>query len=253
MSRETPVLETAWHMWRATVNDLRRGWLVYGLTILVVTLPVRLLSLSSSLTADGSFSTFSAVLSFILNLALLAVAGRRYHDEPVTVGDAYFDGTKAFVRYLVTSFMLTLALFPLGLGLIFFRIGVSASPALGETLLIAAVALAISLPSLWLLIRFSLAPVIAANTNLRPIASLRLSRQLTLGRFWSVTRRYTVLVLWLLVIGTALTFLLALIGSVYHDTVVLNSLYAFVLSLVGLPLGSIYLTRLYNRLSELNE
>jgi hypothetical protein len=105
---ESSSLIGGWSIFKDTMRDLKSGWRVYLLIILIVTVPIRLFGLSKSLAVDGSFGALSALASFILNLALLSLATRRYKGESPTVASIYYEGTSSFVRYLVTSFLLPL-------------------------------------------------------------------------------------------------------------------------------------------------
>jgi hypothetical protein len=129
-------------------------------------------------------------------------------------------------------------------------VGNLTSPSFSESLLLGLVGLVIAIPSLWLLIRFALAPIIIASEDVRPWRSLQRSRELTLGRFWQVMGRYAVLIAWLFLIGVIVTLLITALGLVWHNAVALDFIYQFVLSLVGLPIGSVYLVRLYQALKS---
>ena len=176
----------AWKLFRAALGDFRRGWKRYGLILAVVAVPLDLLMLLPGVAADPNFQAYSQLAFIIMNVALVwAMVEHERTGHIPRPAAAYYSGSAAIVRFLLTTILLVLLLIPAALGTAFYVVGAAAVDAVGtlaEQLLITFVCLLIALPSVLLLVRFGLAPIISVANGLRPIHALRYSRSLTLGR-----------------------------------------------------------------------
>jgi hypothetical protein len=226
----------------------RAHWRFFASTILIVTLPTRLLALSSSLSSDGSFTAYVTIASLVMNMAVLTAVRHFLDDEPVTQRLAYYDGTAHFVRFVLVSVVIAVCLLPALYGYLVYTLGSTAGAPLGEVLIVSLIGLIIALPSMWLLTRFLLAIIIQVNHDVRPVASLRQARRLTLGRFWAILGRLAFLLLALIVLAGVLLLIVGTLGLIIHGGTLTDSLFQLLVSIFALPLTGLYLTRLYDQL-----
>ncbi|GAC1601404.1 MAG: hypothetical protein NVS3B29_03060 [Candidatus Saccharimonadales bacterium] len=236
---------------KGAVKDLRAGWKGYLWILAIITVPYSLIGLSASLSSSGAVGAYGYVAVLIMNAAMLYAAVRQEQDGAVPrPGSAYYDGSAIMVRLLVICALLVVMLIPLIIGLVLYVVGATALDTVGspvEILLIALVALIISIPSIVLLVRFGLAPVVSVVTGLRPLAALRRSRQLTLGRFWPVFSRYAALLLFMIVTALPIAALTALLAFLKFG-VFAAFLFGLITTFLAVPLFNLYLLHLYRAL-----
>jgi hypothetical protein len=245
MTKSThPKLEGGWHIWRRCVRDYKASWKLFLAIVLIVALPIRLLGLNSALSTDGGFNAYATVASLVMNLAVLSAAYAYVTAKPFSLRQAYYEGTRSFVAYIIASSLLALCLLPAIIGFLFFSAGSSSVGGLGEIIIVGVVAVVLVLPSLWLLVRFILGTVLVATEPLRPVEALKAARQLTLTRFWTVTARLLVLFFWVLLIVLIIAAITTILGLVFSSAGLLSAIFELTTSILVLPLGSLYVVRL---------
>lgn len=242
----------AWQLWKASITELWRGWKGYTLILAVIAVPSDLLALSPTLGKDAGFNSFFEVAAVIMNIALAwAVVQRERTGKIPRPAAAYYEGSVLIVRYLSATFLLVLTLIPAAVSAVLFVFGVLAvadgGGSLVEQLLIIGVSLVIAAPSFWMLVRFGLGPTVTVTTDLRPLAALRYSRLLTVGRFWRMLGRYICLILGIVIAAIPISLITALL-SLLHLGLVSVLFFQLVTTFVAFPLINIYLIRLFRYL-----
>ena len=248
-----PKIASGWQLWRTTVSDYFHGWKSYFGTMLVVAVPVALLSFSPALAADKGFTAYTSMAALILNLVIVSLALDRYRSEPTSIRHTYYEGTATLLRFIIICVVLGLCLIPAIIGLAIVGLAQQDGAGLPELVIIGLLGLILSAPSLWLLTRFGLSAIMIVDQPARPFAIMAAARRLTLGRFWPLLARLIILILWLVLVALIMAIFITLVAAVYHNNTALNSLSRLLLSLTVLPLGSIYLVRLYGQLVELTQ
>ena len=200
----------------------------------------------------NAFSTMA--IAIFMNLALIYAIMAVRAGQPVKAKLAYYEASAGAVRFIVVCLLLSFMLIPAALGGFVYLVGSYApfglSGSIGELLLIGLVALMVTLPSAWLLVRFSLSVVAVAIDGSLPLVALRRSRELTLGRFWRVSGRLIVMLLSLLLIVVIAYIPSALLGFVVKDGIVLNAIYLAFFNLLAIPFINLYQINLYQDLAR---
>jgi hypothetical protein len=248
-----PIPASAWKLAKASLRELRAGWKRYLAIMAIVTVPLNILGLSTAFGSNAVVNAYAYVAIIIMNVALLwaVIEHDRTGDIPGP-GAAYYDGSAILVRFMVTTVLIVPMFIPALLGLGLSVLGTSA-PLYGgtaaEEYIIMGIGVLISLLSAWMLVRFALAPTIASAANLRPLASLRYARRLTLGRFWRVFSRLCGLLLLIIVLGIPIAIVTALLGFIRLGLIA--TLFAeLATTFVAFPIFNIYLLRLYHDLEN---
>ncbi|HEX3081911.1 MAG TPA: hypothetical protein VHQ86_01520 [Candidatus Saccharimonadia bacterium] len=239
-----------WSLMRESARELIHHWKRYSFIISIVAVPVSLLGLSAIISADNSVNVYSFAAIVVMNVALVwaIVKGARTGVLPKARA-AYYEGSAALVRFVIVSFlMFFVMMIPAALGAAIYTaslISTGATPSSsGEEAIILAFCIAISLFSVWLLVRFGLGLVITVDTDLRPISALRYARMLTLGRFWPMVWRYLGWIVMILLAAVIPTLMSVLLGFL-KLTLVAEFLFPLLSSILILPLANIYLFKLY--------
>ena len=242
---------TARELARSAFTELRSGWKRYVAIVAIVIVPVDLLALTSSVTGeDPTLSTYSLIVSLIMNVALIWAIVQKDHTGVIPrVGAAYYEGSIAIVRFFLVSAALVLMLAPAALGGAIYvaanTAGINSAAPVGEQLLIGIVCLLLALPSFHLLIRFGLALVAVVDGGMRPLAALRYARRLTFGKYWRLAGRYINLFLLIILIAIPIsigTFILAFLKLVPVATLFFQLATTF----TALPIMNMYLLHLYH-------
>jgi hypothetical protein len=256
MSRpKLPKLTPGWRLTTAAWRDFRFGWKRYLIIVGIVAVPGNLLALNAGLAQSQLFTATTSFAAFIMNVALLWAIGRRDATGRLpTVAESYYDGQVGLVRYILTAAVLVLMLLFFTVGLILYAAGqvspgVTSSAFSPDLLLLAFVWLILSIPSFFLLTRFSVAPLAAVVDNLRPIAALRLSWRLTRRRFWAVAGRLVVLGLVIVVLSIPIT-LVAVLLSIAHAGGFATVFFEIATTMLALTISDLYIMRLYRNLED---
>lgn len=253
LTEPKPTLISARKLAAAAWRDLRANFWPYVGIVALVTVPVDILMLDSTLAADGGFSAYTTMAALVMNTALIwAVYHYVTSGQRPRFGAAYYQGTAGLVRLVLVNLILLLVLVPSLFGFLIFSFGSSTaegvSVSAGEQALLAFVWLILSIPTIWLLERYVFAIYGVVGDDLRPMAALRASRQLSLGRYWRVFARLFVFVIFLIAAALVVATPLFLISLVFHQAAVLSLAFQLVAGLVGLPFIHLYMTRLYAEL-----
>lgn len=241
---------------RTALSDYRVTWKRLIWIVAIIAVPLQLLGLSVSFTADPAANVYGYLAVLILNVALLwAVLIYDRTGRAPRAAEAYYGGSALIIRLFVIILLYVLMLIPLMIGLGLYTAGATAlnTPGTtGESIAIILVSLLIALPSFYMLVRYGLALFVAADTGLRPISALRLARQLTLGKFWGLVRRYLGLALLMIILvipASLINFLLNRVGQPSLG----NFFFGLITTFILLPIFTFYLLRLYRSLQPKTE
>lgn len=244
---------SAWKMFRAALLDLKHGWKRYVLIMAIVAVPMNLFLLAPGLSTDPAFQAYSLIFLVIMNVALLwAISTHERTGQVPGLAAAYYDGSIAIVRFLLTMLALVLMLIPVTFATVLYILGsavVDASGTLPEQMLILFACLLISMISGWLIVRFGLAPIIVVADGTRPVHALRYARTLTLGRFWRVFARMAALVLFVAITALPIAAVTALLSAL-HLAPLATLFFELITTFTALPLINIYGLRLYRDLEK---
>jgi hypothetical protein len=246
---------SAWGLFRDSFREFIADWKPYTKIIAIVAIPINVLPLLAGSDSDSGGDPLLAFLPFaaiVMNVALIwAIVRRGKTGKAPTVAQAYYDGSAVFVRYLLVSMALVFMLIPAAFGAALYAASLYAvdpSALFGpEQALIGFVALVLASPTAFLLVRYGLGLVATVNDDLRPVAALRRSRALTIGRFWPVAGRLLMLGLFLALASlpaTAVTFGLSFIrlGEIAA------TFFEIAATFIALPLANLYIYNLYKAL-----
>ena len=241
-------LPRSWHLFRAALADYRRDLRAYLEILAIVAIPTNLLLLLPLFSQDPLASSYISFASIAMNVALIwAMAERQEYGEMPGIRRAYYDGSVALIRFLLITFALVLMLVPAGLGLAIFTVSFQASQYFGiygpELVLTGVLAFILSIPSIFLLVRYGLAPYIAVRDGYAPVAALRLSWALTRRKFWATgVRALGGLVFFVLL---SVPIALATFGlSLVLQNSIPTAFFQIVATLTVLPIANLYALRL---------
>lgn len=246
---------SSWALMKQVWSDLRADWRPYLWILVVVTIPVDLASVIPSMAGDASVSAFASFAAIVMNVALIWAILRRQETGRVPgLASAYYDSSIALLRFLLITVVLVVILLPAGLGASLFSAAIVTSPdvsttSVTELLLVGLAAMVLSIPTIWLLTRFALAPLLAIRDGLRPVAALRYSRRLTLGRFWRVLGRFLMLGLYIALLSIPAT-LVTVIFEFLKLSALATFLFEVITTLIALPVTNLYLVHLAESLDE---
>lgn len=231
-----------------SLKDLRRHWKLYLAVVVLVALPTNLIETYFS--PGAGLQSWLSIAGLFMNVAVLYAIIRHHRSgDRIGLRTAYYSSSHAVLRYFIVLIWLGLMLLPAAAGSQIYLAGVSGavSPSVGEQALLALAALIVSLPSIWLIIRFVLAMVAVVDHEARPMTALKLSWNLTEGRFWAVLGRLIMLVLWSALLLALPLIILGVLYALLHWLVWLM-LMQLAASLFGLPLYALYAFYLYEAL-----
>jgi hypothetical protein len=247
-----PKLEGPIRLIRASLGDFVSNWRAYAVILAVVAVPFNILALLQFSSTDiQMLSSYSALATVVMNVALIwAIIESEKGGEP-TLARAYYTGVGQIVSYILTTALLVLMLVPLALGLTLFT-SVTA-PDVGTTtpeiLLVGGLALVIALPSLYLVVRFGFALLLVMTDNLRPFAALRRAWQLTRRNFWRVTGRLLLLIIFLLVLSIPAAAITVGVSLLKQENLAI-ALFQIMSTLTILPIAYLYALRLLRGLQN---
>lgn len=239
-------LITPWQLLRQSFGLWRAHLGLLTAIVAIVALPANLLNLFQS-SSDSALAGYAAVANALLVLALIWTVKRLDAAQPVSVKQAYYDGTASLVKYFLLLVMLALMLLPLVIGVSIYALGLTGgvTTGLGEKILLGGLGLLVALPTLYWLPRYLLSIYAVEETT--PLAALRSSRLAVQGRYWPVLGR--LVVLGLVSVGL---LLVPSVGLAVAAQITGQEIFLVVLQLISalifLPLNIIYLHRLYEAL-----
>jgi hypothetical protein len=240
-----------WALFKTALRDYRANWRVMLGATLIVALPVAILS-NYGVDASGN-TTASAYLAFVqlaMNVAVIYIVAKVMAGKPVTIRQAYYEGSAMLVRLVLVSLLLVLMLLPLVLALVIVSAGVLAPGAAlngGEQGLLVLLALLIAVPSLILLTRGLWALYVIFEGPEGPIQAVTRSRRISKGKVMVILGRLLALLVFLVGILLIPTVVLVLLGSLTH-WLVWSIILQVVITLTVLPLANLYLYRYYREL-----
>ena len=264
MSKNSPKsgLPSAWKLWRAAWKAFRDDWMSYVKILAVVAVPISIMGLFEGIRTseqlfiapvDPTVAAFANFATIIMNVALISAIIQSDKTGKVPgVSASYYVGTAGLVRFLLVAVVLVPMLIPAAFGAAIYQASLSVtqtSVSLPEQLLIGSVCLIIALPSVWLIVRYGLAPIAAIDTGLPPVAALRYARNLTLGRFWRTLARYALLAIFLFVLAIPIAIVTAVLSFLKLGPVP-TIFFQLATTFTALPLGNIYLLKLMHALAE---
>jgi hypothetical protein len=247
----------AWKLMRTALSELRQNWGGFALILAVIAVPTNIIGLSKAVSGDPALGAYMSFAALVMNVALIwSIMERDRTGVMPRPHQAFYDGSVALVRFLVVTALLVLMLVPAALGAAIYLASNSAATASGspiiEELLIGIVCGVLALPSIWMLTRFALAPVITVATGLRPVAAMRYARKLTIGRFWRMFGRYAALVLFLIVLSIPIALVTALLAFLKLATLA-TLFFQIATTFLALPFANLYIYHLYRGLEPTPE
>jgi hypothetical protein len=244
----TPIRRLFVQTWR----DYARDWKQYLKIMAIVALPMNLFGIISLFAIDPLANSYAAFAAIVMNVAIISAIVMRHRTGKVPgLAQAYYEGTAPLVRFILSTVLLVIMLIPAAAGLALFALALSVADVTGvlgpEIFLIGLGCLVIASPSLYLFVRYGLAPIILLHDDIRPLAALRQSWDVTRRRYWAVTGRFVLMVLALVVVSipatlAALALALASLGNIP------TAFFNLTTTLVALPLTDIFLIALYRDL-----
>jgi hypothetical protein len=250
---KAPKPAPARHLARAALRDLRANWVPYVLIMAVVTVPLNLSALLT-ISDNGALSAYFSLAVVVMNVALIyaIVKGQQTRTVP-KVRAAYYEGSVALVRFTIVNLLIVLMLAPASIGLLLYGYALLSSQFNGtgaaDTIPVGFVALLLAMVSFYLLVRYILASMIVVSEELAPVAALRKSRYVTLGRFWPVAARLVLLGIFLIIISIPSTLIawgLAAVNQPTWGIILFGILTAF----LAVPFTNLYLLGLYHNLAN---
>jgi hypothetical protein len=228
-------------------QDFRAHWKILLWISGVVTVPVSILQVVPTLSTNQLLQAYLAIASMIMSVALLWAVMELAAGRPVTLRRAYYDGTTAFVKFLIVFTVLTLQMLPLVFGATIYAVGIQAASTTPEEIIFGLVWVLLSLPSLYWLNRNIYAMFHIFEPDSTPVAALRASRREVKGQFWAAFARLIGLVAMLIVVLLAL---LTLVGLVVHNQALLLATVQLLANLLALPLFYLALYHLHRALLD---
>ena len=249
-----PKIPSAWRLFWDAFADFRHDWKRYVLILAVVTVPISIANLFSIGSSDQLAGSYLSLFSIITNVAVIWAMVQREKTGTVSkLGEAYYDGSAALVRFLLITLTLVSMLLPAALGIALYLAALTAQDASGisgpEIIGVGIVALALAAPSFYLVVRYVLAPFGAVRDGLRPIAALRRSRLYTLGRFWPLAGRYFLLLIFLTILGLPL-YLVSSAFNLVKQPGIASFVFGVLATLILLPVGNLFMLRTYRALEH---
>jgi hypothetical protein len=199
-----PRPERARRLILGALRDFRADWKLYFKILAVVSVPFNLLTVLGFASVDiQTLTYYGSFATVIMNVALLWAIIASAKGERVTMPAAYYRGMGQLVSYILTTAALVCMLIPLALGVTLYSAAATPNTGTtpGEVALVGVLSLIVALPSLYLIVRYGLSLLLVMTDGLRPIAALRRARLLTLGRFWPLTGRFLLLVVFLVILA----------------------------------------------------
>lgn len=254
MSKTRPVgataLPSAWQLFRGSLDAFWMHPWRYLIIVGIVTVPSNLIGLSASLASDTTVSFYLNLASLFMTGALLWAVVHAQAETTLKLRQAYYEGSAILLRFVVVAAVLAMMVLPAAIGLSLYNLGSAStggSVSLGIQLLLGFLALLLSLPTFYWLVRFGLSIFRVAAAGEWPMAALKASRKLTLGYFWPLAGRLVLLLVWIALL--MIVPLIVLIGlAILTHAIFFIVLLQIAFSLIAVPFISLYTYRLYQAL-----
>jgi hypothetical protein len=247
-------IDSGWQIFRYALGLYRAHWKRYVKILAVVSVPVSIVSVIHLGSADAVAQSYVSFASIVMNVAFIWAAAQTIDTgKAPTVRSAYYDGSLALVRFVLVSFIIFAIMLPAAAGVALYVLGLKAADYYGvygpELIFDGGLSLLLVALTVWLLVRFGLTPFAIVDTDLRPVLALRRIRALSLRRFWTIASRLGMLALFL--IAVAAPSALIVFGLAFLPIGVLPLILLQILAtLTVLPIGNLYLLRLYRLLED---
>jgi hypothetical protein len=251
-SAKITALPGGWQLFRLSLGDFGNHLWRYIALVGIVVVPSNLIGLSASLSSDSSIMLYENLASLFMTAGLIWSVSRGQHDPDYKLRRAYYDGSAMVLRLVLVIAVLAVMFLPAAIGVSLYGLGAGAnagSASVPVQLLLGALAIILSLPTFYWLIRFGVVIFRVATTDEWPIEALRNSRLLTLGRFWYLAGRIAQLLLWVVIIMIVPVLLFIGLALLTH-AVFFIVLFQISFSLIALPIIALYTYRLYQVLAE---
>jgi hypothetical protein len=253
-SPKPPKIISSWGLFLASLAQYRAHWKPYVKIMAAVAIPTNLISIFNLGSADAIAQSYISFASIVMNVAFIwAITRQEKSGRVPKLSAAYYDGSVALVRFLLLSFAILVMLIPAAFGLSLYGIAQTTADYFNtsgpELLLAGLAALVLSLPSLYMMVRYALSAPALVLEGLRPVASLRRGRLVTIGRFWPVAGRLAALAIFTAIIflpSLLILFLLSLLKLGNLPT----AIFQITATLTVLPFINIYMLRLFIALDE---
>jgi len=250
-----PKLISSRRLMATALREWRSNWKPYTKIIALVLVPSIIVAQFSNVASSATMRTNISAAAVFMSLAITwAFVQQRKTGRVPNVPEAYYRGTASFLRYALVGLALLIFLIPFSLGLGLYAIAIIVAETTGvygvEQILVGFVALVLSMPSFFLIVRYGLAPYSLVYDDLRPIAALRAARHLTLGRFWPVAGRLAMLPVFLALFITPVVLItigFALLKLPQGFAIFVQSLFLLAI----LPIANLYLFQLYRWLEDI--
>lgn len=244
MPKSNQKITSVWQLAKGAVMTIKQHpkllWIVA-----IILVPTTLLT-STGGNASTDSSGFTTMASILMNLALIWAIIELAENRPITIKDAYYKGTAAFVQFMLVALLLVLMLLPLIFGMAIVGLGIlPASAQLPERILLGLLAILLCAPTVYWLTRNVFALFIVCESQTSPLAAIRRSKQLVKGRFLAVFGRLAAAAGILVLLG-AISTVLPIVARIESKTVVAGL--QLLTGLAGLPFLNLYLHRLYRSL-----
>jgi len=241
-----------WALFKTSLRDYRANWQVVLGATLIVALPVAILSnFGVDAAGDTTASAYLAFVQLAMNVAVIYIVTKVVTGKPVTIREAYYEGSAMLVRLVLVSLLLVLMLLPLVVALVIVSAGVLApGAALGgaEQVLLLLLALLIAAPSIILLARGVWALYVIFEGKEGPIQATTRSRKITKGKVLVILGRCIALLVFLIGLLLVPAAVLLLLGSLTHWTA-WSVILQVIITITVLPLANFYLYRYYRELA----
>lgn len=240
-------LPGAWQLLKGSITQFGRHWKLFVPMGLIVAAPASLISVTQGTNPETAIAAYAAFANLVMYLALMWLVMELEAGRPVGIKAAYYEGSAAMVKFILTALLLTFELLPLVVGVQVYLLGTDSntvSVSSGEKVLLGFIWLIFALPSLYLLCRSIFSLFIVQDPAMTPVKALRASWQATKRRSWAVARRLLVLA------GFGIVFLVIpvlglLAKSGADQPTVIVALLQTLSSVVVLPISFIFIYRLY--------
>lgn len=254
MSRNLNKLPGSWSLFTMALSSYKSNWKKYVGIIAIVDIPAAIYSILMGMGGDGGVNVVITILTVIMNSTLVwmivQLESGTNEDRP-KIGASYYAASSILVSFSLILLAIVVMLIPAMFGVMLFGTTLMQSNALGigwqEQAISGFVALVLSAPSMYLMVRYIFAFVISAQDNFRPMRSLKASRFVTLGYFWPVLGRLVLLVLLLAVCSVPVSLVTFLVAQLHLVALTLN-VFKLLASFVALPIFFLYIYKLYQNL-----
>ncbi len=248
-------IQSSWTIFRAAVGDFIADWRPYTKILLTGAVPIAALSLANATDADPTTAAYISVFTMIVNITLVWSINYRFHKGAVPdLRTAYYDASRVIVRFLLTFFRLLLVLIPAAIGSAIYQFFANELVTYGDinsfqaTIAIIIAAL-LWVPTFYWLCRRVMSLFVVISEDKYPGAAWRRSQAMTAGRFWVVARHLVLFVLFGFLVAIPATLLL-FIFTLVRLPLVADLLFQFAATLTILPIGYLYLYKLYRELDK---